>query len=265
MRIYKVITAVIVTAASFKSCDIEIPFVTKDALEFSQNETKEVRQELQAVQGNYTKQIREFASILNELTELSCQTTTLQMESEYCDRQLTQAEKISGHLDAIRNRIDRLEKEAKRAGKLDKDMEQSVQTIRNLRKIVDNQKREIDRLKDVINNQENTIRTQSAFIAEQKVTIDGQKLTIQSKEAELQRLLDKQTEKVYEAGLEFERLGDRDDQSLDVSGKRNKEKIRTFKRSIYEKAGQFYREAANANHSEAAGRCEVISYKLSAL
>ncbi|MDO5322173.1 MAG: hypothetical protein Q4F39_07310 [Bacteroidia bacterium] len=44
MRILKVIMILGITAAAIKSCDIDVPFVTRKALEVSQNETKEARQ-----------------------------------------------------------------------------------------------------------------------------------------------------------------------------------------------------------------------------
>jgi len=265
MRILKVILAVGIAAVAIKSCDIDIPFVTREALETSQNETKNAKQALQSVQDNYARQNRELSSILAELSELSCQTTALQINPENGSRQLTQAEKIDGNLEAIRNRIDRLEKEAERARKLDKDMALSVQTIKKLRTTVANQQKEIDNLRSMVSDRDATISRQSSVIAVQKDTISEQLQTILRQKAELKRSLDRQTEMVYQAGCEFERLGDEGDQALNVSGRKDKEMVRTYKKAIYEKASQFFQQAANMDHAGAKGRCEVISYKISSL
>lgn len=265
MRILKVILAVGITALAIKSCDIDIPFVTREALETAQSETRDAKQALQSVQENYARQNRELSSILAELTELSCQTSSLQLDMENGGRQLTQAEKIDGNLEAIRDRIDRLEKEAERARKLDKDMALSVQTIKKLRTTVANQQKEIDNLRSAISDRDATISRQNAVIAVQKDTISEQLQRILRQKAELKRSLDQQTEMVYQAGCEFERLGDEGDQTLNVTGRKDKEMVRAYKKAIYEKASQFYHTAADMEHSAAKGRCEVISYKISSL
>lgn len=265
MRILKVILAVGVITAAIRSCDIDVPYVTREALETAQNETKEAMQVLQSVQDNYARQNRELSSILAELSDLSCQTTALQLNPENGSGQLTQAEKIDGSLDAIRIRIDCLEKEAERARKLDKDMALSVQTIRKLRATVANQQKEIDNLKVVITDKDATISRQSTVIAVQKDTISEQLQTILRQKAELRHSLDEQTEMVFQAGCDFERLGDEGEQTLNVTGKKDKEMVRAYKKAIYEKARQFYNTAANMNHAGAKGRSEVISYKISSL
>lgn len=265
MRILKVIMILGITAAAIKSCDIDVPFVTREALEVSQNETKEAKQVLQSVQDNYARQNRELSSILAELTELSCQTTALQLTPENEGRQLTQAEKINGNLNAIKSRIDRLEQEANRARKLDKDMALSSQTIRRLRATVANQQEEIDRLRAAIADRDATISRQNTVIAVQKDTISEQLQTILRQKAELNDALVRQTEMVYQAGCEFERLGDEGEQTLAVSGRKDKEMVRSYKKAIYEKAAQFFRQAAGMNHAGAQGRCEVINYKIQSL
>ena len=265
MRIFKVIMAVAITVAAIKSCDIDIPYVSRESLEVAQNETRDAKQALQSVQENYARQNRELSSILAELTELSCRTTDLHLNSENGDVQLTQAERIDNNLDAIRSRIDRLEKEADRARKLDKDMALSVQTIKKLRTTVANQQKEIDRLRTAVSDRDATISQQNSVIATQKDTIYEQLQTILHQKEELKRSLDRQTEMVYQAGCDFERLGDEGDRTLDVKGKKDKEMVRAYKRSIYEKAGQLYHTAANMDHAAAQGRCEVIAYKISSL
>lgn len=265
MRILKVILAVGLTALAIKSCDFEMPFVLSEALEDSKKETKEAKQNLQSVQENYAKQNRELTAILEEISELTCQTISLQIDSENGNRQLTQAEQVSEGLDRVKYRIDRLEKEAERARQLDKDMAISVKTIKKLRATVANQQKEIDRLVAVISDKDATIGTQNAVISVQKDTISGQMQTILRQKDELKRSLDRQTEMIYQAGLEFERLGNEADQMLTVSGRKDKEMVRSYKKAIYEKASEFYNQAANMNHAGAKGRIEVIDYKIASI
>jgi len=265
MRIIKVIVAVILTAVAIKSCDIDLPIVSREALVTSQREAGEANKALQSVQDNYARQNRELSSILEELTELSCQTTSLQLNPETGGRQLTQAEKIDDRLDAVRDRIDRLEREAERARKLDDEMTLSLKTIRQLRTTVSNQQKDIDRLRAAISDKDATIRTQSTCISVQKDTISEQMHTILNQKNELKRALDCQTEMVYQAGCVFERLGDDAEQALNVTGKKDREMVRRYKKSIYENASQYYHTAASMNHSGAKGRCEVITYKLTTL
>lgn len=265
MRVFKIILAVGLTALAIKSCDFEMPFVLSEALEDSKRETKETKQNLQSVQENYAKQNRELTAILEEISELSCQTTSLQIDPENGCVQLTQAEQISQGLDRVKDRIDRLEKEAERARKLDNDMALSVKTIKKLRTTVANQQKEIDRLMAVVSDKDATIGRQNTVISVQMDTISDQLKTIQRQKDDLRRSLDRQTEMVYQAGLEFERLGNEADQMLAVSGKKDKEMVRSYKKAIYEKAAECYTQAANMNHSGAKGRIEVISYRIASL
>lgn len=265
MRIGKIIYTVAIAALAVKSFDIDIPYVKQEALAVSKQETVDTKRALQSVQENYVRQNRDLAMILEALAELSCQTASLQLNVENGNRQMSMAEKIDGNLDSIRDRIDRLEKEAERARKLDADAALSAQTIRRLRMTVENQQKEIDMLRATVSDREATIRTQSTVIAVQKDTISEQMRTILRQKVDLERSLYRQTEMVFQAGCEFERLGDEGDQLLNVSGKKDKEKVRMYKKAIYEKAGQCFRQAADMEHSGAANRREAIEYKIASL
>lgn len=265
MRVLKVILAVGITAFVIKSCDIELPLVLSEALEDLNHETVETKQNLQSVQESYVKQNRELTAILEQITELSCQAVSLQVDPEDGGRQLTQAEQISEGLDKVKMRIDHLEKEAERARKLDKDMALSVSTIRKLRTTIANQQKEIDRLMAEVTDKEATIGRQNTVISDQKDTISEQMQTIMQQKDELKRSLDRQTEMVCQAGLELERMGTEAEQMLIVSGKKDREMVRSYKKAIYEKAAEFYTQAANMNHAGAKGRVEVMCYKIASI
>lgn len=272
MRILNIVVAVGITALAVKSCNYELPYLLRDALEESTGETTKTKKKLQSVQESYIEQNRNLTSILEDISELSCDKTVLELNLEGGSRRLGQAEEIKERIRLIRERIDRLDKEAERARELDKNLALSAKTIKKLRITLDNQNAEIDRLLNVISDKNATIGQQSSVISVQRDTISGQRnkisdqmQTITRQKDELKRSLDCQTEMIYRAGCEFERLADEGDLTLTVSGRKDKEKVRNYKKSIYEKAGEFYRQASNMGHAEAKGKCVVITYKINSL
>lgn len=121
-----------------------------------------------------------------------------------------------------------------------------------------NQQKEIDRLIAVVSDKDATIGRQNTLISVQKDTISDQLKTIQRQKEELRRSLDRQTEMVYQAGLEFERLGNEADQMLAVSGKKDKEMVRSYKKAIYEKAAECYTQAAKSLRSKGTHRGDIV-------
>lgn len=268
MRIFKIIMATLIAAIVFyfiSTYKFDLPIVTKEALEFSQAETKEALEALGRIQENYARQNRELSSILSELTELSCQTTSLQISLESGRKQQTQAEQIGSNLSALKNRIDKLESEAARARKLDKNMSISSRTIQSLRATIANQEKEITTLLAAIAEKDATITNQSNVIAIQKDSITIQYQTIKKQKEELKRTVLAQTEMLFLAGQEFEQIGDRGESALNVSGRKDKDMVREYKKIIYSKAEQFYQHAAGQGHASAAARAEVVNYKIGEL
>ena len=268
MRILKVIAVVGTVALGahcFKSCEFDLPFVTREALEFSQMETKEVRAALQSVQENYARQNRELSSILAELTEISGQTISLQVSQGDGYQKLTQAERIDNNLTALKSRINNLEREAERARKLDKDMAISAKTIQTLRATIAAKELEIATLRQSVAERDETIRTQGNVIAVQKDSITQQYRTILRQQKKLRQTVANQTQMLFEAGRSFEQLADDGETALNVSGRKDKEMVREYKRAIYTKAEQFYEQASREHHAEAANRYEIVKCKLASL
>ena len=268
MRILKVIAVVGIVALGakyFKSCEFDLPFVTREALESSQAETREARAALESVQENYARQNRELNSILAELTEISGQTISLQVSQGDGYQKLTQAERIDNNLTALKSRINDLERVAEDARKKDKNMAISAKTIKTLRATIAAQEREIETLRKTVSDRDETIRAQGNVIAVQKDTISRQYQTILVQQEKLRQTVASQTEMLYQAGRSFEQLADDGETALNVSGRRDKEMVREYKRAIYTKAEQFYEQASSEHHAEAAGRCEVVKYKLASL
>lgn len=265
MRTYKLILAFVAIALVAQSCNIRLPFVSRSSLEASQEETMETKQELSDLKENYARQNEELTSILSELSELSSQTTALHLNVENAEAPLSQAEQLDNSLDALRERISKLEKEADRARKLDKKLAISAKTIVQLKETVTNQENEITRLRQSLQDKEKTIKEQGNVIANQVDTIHGQSQKILSQQEDLQKLFDSQVQMLFQAGQEFEKLADEGDTALDVGGRKDKNRVKEYKKSIYAKAIHFYLEAAGQGHNAANERVEAVRNKMMAL
>lgn len=260
MRTFKIIAALGALLLVASSCNM---FVKRDALESSQAETREARKALQETQKNYALQNRELNEILGELTEISRQSTSLQLgEDENGGSRLTQAEKIDKRLSVLKDRIDRLEKDAERARKLDRNLAIATKTIATLRQTVETQQGEIDRLRSTLQEQEATIEAQEGVISEQKDTISLRESTIELQNQKLERTLRHQTELLFVAGQEFELLADQADSQLDVFGRKDKNKVKEFKKSLYSKAAEYYGAALEQGHEQAAQCLKLVTGKM---
>lgn len=263
MRTFKIIAAFGALLLVASSCNM---FVKRDALESSQAETREARKALEQTQKNYAEQNEELCSILGELTELSRQTSVLQLqEDEGGERRLTQADQIDQKLTLLKERIEQLEKDAARARKLNKDLAIAAKTIASLRETVENQQNEINTLRSTLVEREETIAVQSSVISDQKDSLLRQESTIERQSQDLEATLRQQTELIFQAGLEFEKLGDEADSRLDVFGRKDKGKVKEFKRAIYSKAFEYYRVAASQDHESALQRAKAVQEKINNL
>ena len=257
MHIFKIGTfaTILSMAALVGSCDFEMPVVSRTALESSMEETQQAREALRSVQESYTKQNK----------DLSYQTTTLQLKTENGVPQVTQVEQINKQLAAVKKRIDNLEKEAARVRRMDKEMALSVQTIKELRATVSVQQEEINRLRRLVTEKDNTIESQTRVIHGQRDTISIQMKTISRQKNDLKKAFDAQTELIYTAGCDFEKLGDDCDEVLNVTGRRDRAKVTEYRKIVYGKALEMFRQAAKQDFPGAQTRVEVVTYKMSQL
>lgn len=262
MRTYKIITLTLAAAMMLQSCNFSSKVVSRDQLDAVSAERDEAKKALKATQENYIKQNTEMTAILQELASLTKQTAALQLNVESGNAPLSQAEMIDESLDNLRKRIDDLEAQAAKVRSLDKQLAISVATIKELRSTVDTQQQEIVSLKKAIEEKDAAIQQKDETIVKQGNTITEQSATIQSKESELKKVLDKQTEMLFQAGRELEALGDVAEEVLSVSGKKNKTKVGSFKKSIYEKALVYYNEAAAQNHEGAIEQIFSLKQKI---
>lgn len=231
----------------------EFPLVKRSVLDASENENKELKNSLQAVQESYAKQNEELNSILAELSSISYTTQRIQLNVAGEENKVTEVDRIYESIDALKSRIDKLEKEASRARKLNKDLAIATKTIAQLRETVSNQEKEILVLKQTIADRDATIRVQNDTISSKNRTISGQK-------DKIQQVLTRQTEMLYQAGVEFETIADNGD--FKISGRKDKANVKNYREAIYEKAAQYYLMAAEQGHPKAQASYDALKAKL---
>lgn len=259
MKSVGIFIAMAVAASIFVSCkDGQSPLVKRSTLEASQAEAQGLKDSLMTVQESYALQTQELSEILSELSSLNYQTVTLQINVENAAAEVSQADQIHNNIELVKNRIDKLEQEAKRARKLNKDLAISKETISKLRETVAVQEEKIAQL-------QKTISEKDVTISGQKETIESQLRTISNQKDEMARTLFHQTEMLFQAGLEFEELGDVSGTDLQVKGRKDKKKVVEFKKNIYNKALKFYQQAGEQNHREALERLDSVAVKIEQL
>lgn len=145
-----------------------------------------------------------------------------------------------------------MEQDAQRARKVDKDLAIAVSTIKTLRTTISNQEKEIELLKQTVTEQNNTIETQKDSIRIQNDNLRKQNDLINSQRDQLKETVKRQTQLLFEAGLELENIADEGDFS--IKGKKNRTSISEYRKIIYNKAIMFYQAASNQGHPDAASR-----------
>lgn len=238
------------------SCNGKAPFVKRSVLEQSEQANAELKSSLKDLQDSYAKQNEDLCSILNDLSVISKRTTQIQLGSENPAEQINQVELIHTDIDAIKLRIDQLEKEAARARKLDKKLAVATKTIKELR--------------ETIAIQEDRIAELNAAIAKKDVTIKNQQADITTKESkiasqqqEIQQNVAKQLEMIYNAGAKLEEIADNGD--FKVTGRKNKTTVNDYRKSIYETAATYYEMAVTQGNAAAQANLDSIKAKIANL
>ena len=170
MRVYKIINIVTLMIILI-SCGGET--VPKKEYEEVFNEYKLLKESLDATQTANINQAATINKALSELAEISGNTLVLRGNIENGTARITQAERISDNIKAIKNRINTLEKQIGNDSNYKK-------MIANLKTIIKEKEKEIESLKGIIENQNSTIN-------EQKTTIDKQQHEIEQQVQQIEQ------------------------------------------------------------------------------
>lgn len=256
MKPIKSLAILTLTVILLASCDGKSPFVKRSVLEQSEQANAELQSSLKNLQDSYAKQNEDLCSILNDLSVISKRTTQIQLGAENPAEQINQVELIHSDIDAIKLRIDQLEKEAARARKLDKKLAVATKTIKELRATIAIQEDRIAELNAAIATKDATIKTQQATIT----TKEGK---IASQQAEIQQNIAKHVEMIYNAGVKLEEIADNGD--FKVTGRKNKNSVIDYRKSIYETAATYYEMALSQGNTNAKANLDSIKAKIANL
>lgn len=250
MRTLK-ITAFVAAALLAFSCD-DPNFVPRTEYDALVKEYADLQAGAEATRAEYAAQAAAVDNILQQLSQITGRTVSLRTDLEHGTAELTQVQQIEESIGDIKGKLAQLEKVTRQSAELNK-------MVKSLRKVISEKEAEIEQLKEEIRLKEATIQQQSATITEQSGTIESQNATISTQRENLRALLAEQAQMLFQAGVDFESLGDN---APEVSRRRDRRKLAEFTVEMYRKAILYYRQAQNAGYPEAAYRISQIEEKL---
>ena len=245
------LAAVLAAGCEFRSGDT-VPKEDYDAVVRAYDELKV---SAEATRDNYIEQAAAVDNILRELTQISGSTAVLRTDLEQGTAQLNQVEMIENSISDIKGKLDQLER-------LTKDNAQYKKVVASLKTVIAEKEKEIEDLKAEIQARDKTITEQNEMITAQHGTIAQQNETISAQQANLQRAVQEQARMLYQAGVDFEELGD---ESPTVSRRKDKAKVKSLTLEMYEKAILYYSKAQETGYADAADRLAAVKEKMAAL
>ena len=100
------------------------------------------------------------------------------------------------------------------------------------------------------------------MISAQHGTIAQQNETINAQQENLSRAVREQARMLFQAGLDFEELGD---ESPTVSRRKDKAKVKSLTLEMYEKALLYYSKAQETGYPDAADRIAAVKEKMATI
>ena len=214
-----------------------------------------LRNSAEQTRSEYIEQTVAMDKILQELSQVSGSTAVLRTDVEQGTARLTQVETIENNIDEIKKKLGQLEQ-------LTKDNAQFKKVISSLKSVISEKEKEIKDLRAEIQAKEKTITEQNEKISAQHGTILLQNETITAQQENLQKAVQEQARMLFQAGQDFEELGD---ESPSVSRRKDKAKVKSLTLEMYEKAILYYSKAQETGYPEAAYRITEVKEKISAL
>lgn len=251
MRTIK-ITAFAVAALLASACINQGGPVSRAEYDQLLQEYTDLKAGAEATREEYATQAAAVEGILQDLSQISGKTLLLRTDVEQGTARLTQVEQIQDNIDSIKNRLDQLEKEGS----------QYVKTIASLRKVITQKEEEIAQLKAEIEAKDQTISEQHQTISSQQEALQSQSETISTQRENLRAAVQEQAQMLFQAGVDFEDLGDNAPQ---MRWRKDKEKVKEQTHELYQKAILYYRMAQETGYPEAAYRISQVEEKMAKL
>ena len=209
----------------------------------------------EATRDSYIEQAVAVDNILQELSQISGSTAVLRTDLEQGTAQLNQVEMIENSLGDIKGKLSQLER-------LTQDNEQYRKVVASLKTVIAEKEKEIEGLKAELQAREQTINEQNEMISAQHGTIAQQNETISAQQVNLEKAVREQARLLYQAGVDFEELGD---ESPTVSRRKDKAKVKSLTIEMYEKAILYYSKALETGYADAADRLAGVQEKMATL
>ena len=208
----------------------------------------ELKVSAEATRDSYIEQAAAVDNILQELSQVSGSTAVLRTDVEQGTARLNQVEMIENSIGEIKEKLNQLER-------LTQDNAQYRKLVSSLRTVIAEKEKEIEDLKAEIQARDRTINEQNEMISAQHGTIIQQNETISAQQANLQKAVQEQASMLFQAGQDFEELGD---ESPTVSRRKDKAKVKSLTIEMYEKAILYYSKAQETGWPGAAERVDAV-------
>lgn len=246
-----ILAAALVTCCDFPSGNT-VPKEDYDAVVKAYDDLKV---SAEATRDSYIEQAAAVDNILQELSQISGSTAVLRTDVEQGTARLNQVEMIENSISDIKGKLNQLER-------LTQDNAQYKKLVSSLKTVIAEKEKEIEDLKAEIQDRDRTINEQNEMISAQHGTIAQQNETISAQQANLQQAVREQARMLFQAGVDFEQLGD---EAPAVSGRKDKAKVKSLAVDMYEKAILYYSKAQETGWAEAADRLSAVRDKMAAL
>lgn len=261
-KILTLLIPLFLVLVSTPSCDYDAVFTTKTKSELDQQLARNAHLEdsIAALKSQFNKQNEALVGILSEIASVSNRTARISIGSESPMSEIALAEQ---DLESIRARISELEKEAEKTRRLSGKLAVAQNTISELRQTVSILEERVDGLRSELEKSKATIAAQGRTITGQRDSINKQLRDISRQKSENTQLRNDYAQLFYDAGKKISTIADEGD--FKITGRRNRESVANYRRSMYEDALQFYLEAASKRLPGAVDSVISMRVKITAL
>jgi chromosome segregation ATPase len=226
--------------------------VPKDDYDAVVQAYEDLKASAEVTRNGYIEQAAAVDNILQELSQISGSTAVLRSDVEQGTARLNQVEVIENSIDEIKSKLDQLER-------LTKDNAAYKKMVSSLKSVIAEKEKEIEGLRAEIQAKDRTITEQNEKISAQHGTILLQNETITAQQANLEKAVKEQARMLFQAGADFELLGD---ESPTVSRRKDKAKVKSLTLEMYEKALLYYGKALETGYAEASDRIAAVKEKM---
>ena len=243
--------AALVTACEFQQGNT----VPKEDYDAVVNAYNDLKVSAEATRDSYIESATAVDNILQELSQISGSTAVLRTDVEQGTARLNQVEMIENSIEDIKGKLSQLER-------LTADNAQYKKLVSSLKTVIAEKEKEIEDLKAEIQDRDRTINEQNEQISAQRGTIVMQNETITAQQENLEKAVQEQARLLYQAGVDFEELGD---ESPTVSRRKDKAKVKSLTLEMYEKAILYYSKAQETGYPGASERLAAVKAKMATL